>query len=69
MIIEPNVSKLMKVKNMDSRYTLVVAAAKRARELATEDAKLDKTVSMAVREIADGKINIIHVDEETGEDE
>ena len=34
MIIEPNVNVLMKKENMDSRYTLVVAAAKRARELA-----------------------------------
>ena len=59
MIIEPNVSKLLKTPNMESRYTLVVAAAKRARELAWADAKLDKTVSMAVQEIADGKIHII----------
>ncbi|MBQ7718918.1 MAG: DNA-directed RNA polymerase subunit omega [Clostridia bacterium] len=69
MIIEPTVSKLMKTSNMESRYTLVVATAKRARELAMADAKLEKTVSMAVKEIADGKINIIPVAEEAGEDE
>lgn len=69
MIIEPTVSKLMNASKAESRYTLVVATAKRARELATEDAKLDKTVSMAVKEIADGKVNIIPVAEETGEDE
>ena len=69
MIIEPNVSKLMKVENMGSRYTLVVATAKRARELALADAKLDKTVSAAVKEIADGKIHVIPVAEEAGEDE
>lgn len=64
MIIEPNVNELMKKENMDSRYTLVVAAAKRARELAKEDPDLDKTVRQAVLDIADNKVKVIPVPEE-----
>ena len=64
MIIEPNVAKLMSTPNIDSRYTLVVATAKRARELAAEDAKLDKTVPMAVKDIAKGLVHVIPVKED-----
>ena len=64
MIIEPNVAKLMNTPNIDSRYTLVVATAKRARELAAEDAKLDKTVPMAVKDIAKGLVHVIPVKED-----
>ena len=59
MIIEPSVVKLMENENMDSRYTLVVAAAKRAREIAQEDPKIDKAVKRAVLDIADGKVRVI----------
>ena len=64
MIIEPNVAKLMKTENIESRYTLVVATAKRAREIAKDDPQLDKTVTMAVKDIADGKVHIIPACEE-----
>lgn len=60
MIIEPNLTDLMKNKELDSRYTLVVAAAKRAREIATDDPSVEKAVKIAVKEIADGKVHIIH---------
>lgn len=68
MIIEPNVAKLMKTENMESRYTLVVATAKRAREIAKADPQLDKTVTMAVKDIADGKVHIIPAEAEDGEE-
>lgn len=59
MMIEPGISELQ--KSVDSRYTLVVMAAKRARMLGTktgEDA-VQKPVSDAVREIADGKVGYV----------
>ena len=59
MIIEPNLTELMKNEELESRYTLVVAAAKRAREIATQDPEVDKVVKEAVREIAAGKVHII----------
>lgn len=64
MIIEPNVNVLMKKENMDSRYTLVVAAAKRARELAKKDPEIDKTVTKAVWDIANDKVKVIPVPED-----
>lgn len=59
MIIEPNVKDLLKNEDIDSRYTLVIAAAKRAREIAEEDPDIEKTVKHAVRDIADGKVKVI----------
>ncbi len=61
-MLYPEISKLM--ENMDSRYSLVIATAKRARQLAQEGAvpmvggTSDKYVSMAVREIAEGTVCI-----------
>lgn len=61
---QPSIDALM--KKMDSKYALVVAAAKRARNL-TEGTKplvnvgpnlSNKSVSMALEEIAAGKIKI-----------
>ncbi len=63
MIIEPSINELMKKENFDSRYTLVVAAAKRARELSAEQPALDKTVRAAVHEIAAGKVHVIPASE------
>ena len=65
MMIKPGVGELMKKDNVDSRYTLVCAVAKRARELQNEDAEpmvetaSDKPVTIAVEEIADGHIDIL----------
>ena len=48
-----------------SRYTIVIAAAKRARELIDHEvvlvkcSKIDKPVSIAVNELYQGKIKII----------
>ncbi len=55
-MLYPEVSKLM--KGMDSRYSLVIATAKRARQLAA-DVSDDKPVSHAIAEIAAGKIKCI----------
>ena len=57
-MFNPDLKKLL--KNCNSRYSLVVATAKRAREIRDEaienDTKLDvKTVSTAIEEICDGK--------------
>lgn len=59
-MIEPSLNSLM--KKVDSKYTLVVAAAKRARQLATGAKQLvadesDKPVTVAIHEIEEGKID------------
>lgn len=59
MLIEPTIDELL-VK-VDSKYSLVVAAAKRARELVDgadplEKAASNKPVSIALKEIGHDKI-------------
>lgn len=56
MIIYPPLDKLM--QKVDSRYTLVIATAKRARQLTGEDNYSDKPVITAVKEIFDGDVTI-----------
>ena len=58
-MISPDIKVLM--RNMDSRYTLVVTAAKRARQLTAGAEPLtrfrsDKPVTLAIHEIAEGKV-------------
>lgn len=56
-MINPSIDQLVTL--VDSKYTLVVLAAKRARTLLTEDngqSFPNKPVSTALLEIADGKI-------------
>ena len=55
-MLYPEISKLM--EGLDSRYSLVVMTAKRARQLVL-DAESDKTVSRAIDEIAEGKIKCV----------
>ena len=63
MMIKPGISELM--ENLDSRYTLAMMVAKRARELALDTTtplvkvKSDKPVTIAVNEVAAGKIDIV----------
>lgn len=57
-MFNPDLKKML--GNVNSRYSLVVGTAKRAREIRDEaienDIKLDvKTVSTAIEEICDGK--------------
>ena len=59
-MISPDIKDLM--RNMDSRYTLVVTAAKRARQLTGGAEPLtrfrsDKPVTLAIHEIAEGKVD------------
>jgi DNA-directed RNA polymerase subunit omega len=58
-MIHPSLDVL--VDKVDSKYTLVVLAAKRARELmngepSTVDSKSNKQVTIALEEVAKGKI-------------
>ena len=56
MMLHPEISKLM--EGMDSRYSLVIVTAKRARQIAAETND-DKTVPRAIKEIAEKKVNVI----------
>lgn len=65
-MFNPDLKKLL--KNCNSRYSLVAGVAKRAREIQDEavanDELLDeKTVSMAIDEINEGRVTIIEPDE------
>ncbi|MDP4134139.1 MAG: DNA-directed RNA polymerase subunit omega [Bacillota bacterium] len=63
-MIYPAIDQLM--KKFDSRYSLVVAVSKRARELEDEDvaplieSKSEKPVSIAVEEFYEGKLKYTH---------
>ncbi|MBQ9518688.1 MAG: DNA-directed RNA polymerase subunit omega [Firmicutes bacterium] len=74
-MLRPSYAELMDVLNKDaadgsdvkSRYTVVIAAAKRARQLIDghkpmideEDIKVDKAMSIAVQEMYKGKIEVV----------
>lgn len=69
MMVKPTVSELL--KNADNRYELVIASARRARQIAEGDKPLtnvkeESPVTLAVNEIAEGKIKIekSNIDEE-----
>ncbi len=61
MIVEPSVPELL--KKAENRYALVIATARRARQIATgaeprvEEDK-EKPVTIAAEEIAEGKVKI-----------
>lgn len=59
MIVEPTVTDLLKL--VDDRYELVIITSKRARQLAVganklTDAKEKSVVTIAAKEIAEGKV-------------
>ncbi len=61
-MIYPAINDIMKAKNIDSKYTLVVATAKRAREInqtkvTFTECKSDKAVTIALHEIYENKVN------------
>lgn len=65
-MFNPDLKKML--KNVNSRYSLVVGTAKRAREIRDEAVENDiilneKTVSTAIEEIFDGKYVIEEPDE------
>jgi DNA-directed RNA polymerase subunit omega len=61
-LIKPSLDELL--KGVDSRYTLVTAAAKRARcildESRSDEEKAIKAVSLALYEIGSKKVKIEH---------
>ncbi|MBS3994375.1 MAG: DNA-directed RNA polymerase subunit omega [Alkaliphilus sp.] len=66
-MLNPPINKLL-VK-VDSRYTLVVATAKRAREILNGNEKLTKTssnkpVTVAIHEISEDKIKYKRIETE-----
>ena len=78
-MLHPSYTDLMKVVNsevepgeapvVNSRYSIVMATAKRARQIIAGDeplvtAKVDKSLSIAVEELNQGKIKILGDDEE-----
>ena len=84
-MLHPSYTDLMKVVNSDvepgetnivnSRYSIVIATSKRAREIIGGDEPLvngmegEKPLSIAVKELYDSKIKILPGDEENMEDE
>ena len=62
MIVEPTVGKLLTKAN--NRYELVIATARRARQIAEGDevktsVKEESPVTLAANEIAEGKVTIV----------
>ncbi len=69
-MIYPSINEIMKAKGIDSKYTLVVATAKRAREInrskvSFTECKSDKAVTIALHEINENKINFKNVSKAT----
>ena len=67
-MLYPPVANLL--KNMDSRYLLVNVVAQRARQIAEEAEQYQQTltekpVTLAIREVADGKLTATIKDEYT----
>ena len=61
MMVKPSVTDLLQL--VDNRYLLVIATAKRARQIASgapvlTKAKEDSAVTLAANEIAEGKVTI-----------
>lgn len=55
MMVEPSLDVLL--EKVDSKYTLVTVSSKRARKIMEKfDNSLENPVSLALREIADGKV-------------
>ncbi|MBS7390395.1 MAG: DNA-directed RNA polymerase subunit omega [Ruminococcus sp.] len=66
MVFNPNLAKVL--SNHLSRYSLVIATAKRAREISEEaeangEILTEKPVSLALEEIVQGKIKVIEPEE------
>ena len=62
MIVKPTVNELL--EKADNRYELVIATARRARQIAEgaepkTDVKEESPVTLAANEIAEGKVKII----------
>lgn len=61
MMVEPGLDVLL--PNVDSKYTLVSVSSKRARKImARDDAGLENPVTLALHEIAEGKIEWVRTE-------
>jgi DNA-directed RNA polymerase subunit omega len=68
MMVEPCLDELL--EKVDSKYTLVTVSSKRARSIMEKiENNLDNPVSMALREIADGKVTWVRDENILAEDE
>lgn len=61
MIVKPSVTDLLEI--VDNRYVLIIATAKRARQIASgskplTDVKEESAVTLAANEIAEGKVKV-----------
>ena len=70
MMVKPTVAELL--TKADNRYELVIATARRARQIAAGDkpkteVKETSPVTLAANEIAEGKVAIIEEDEDNNE--
>ncbi len=73
MIVEPTVSDLLK-KVDDNRYSLVIMTSKRARQISSGDlvrvkAKDRSAVTLAAKEIAEGKVTKLEESDESKKSE
>lgn len=73
MMVKPSVTELLKKAN--NRYELVIATARRARQIASgadplTKVKEDSPVTLAANEIAEGKVKIVEEEklDEEGEE-
>lgn len=58
MMVEPSLDELL--EKVDSKYTLVTVSSKRARKIMENyENSLENPVSLALREVADGKVTWI----------
>ncbi len=71
MMVKPTVADLLKKAN--NRYELVIATARRARQIASgaepkTDVKEESPVTLAANEIAEGKVSIVEEPEDENDD-
>ena len=71
MMVKPTVAELLKRAN--NRYELVIATARRARQIAAgaetkTDVKEESPVTLAANEIAEGKVSIVEEPEDENDD-
>ena len=71
MIVKPTVNELL--EHAENRYALVIATSRRARQIANGDEALTKEdepspVTLAAKEIAEGKINIYSLEQKDEEE-
>ena len=71
MMVKPTVAELLTKAN--NRYELVIATARRARQIASgaepkTDVKEESPVTLAANEIAEGKVSIVEEPEDENDD-